>query len=256
MRDPKRNSVARWWSAVFVAGAASGALSCSPPGTRPHEMSVAGHTAAAQREEQAASAAGQPLDPSLAQSFDQCAPGGALPAKGLGPCWTPLRARTSDQVRLAEEHRRLAKMHRAAAQALRDAEATACGEVSEYDRDTSPFSSRQDIALVRPLTGRLAVGKGGPTIERVLGARVTFHDVPGLTVDRLQRIVDCHLARNAALGHAAPEMPDCPLVPEGVRATVERTEAGHVAVDIVADDPKVAEEVWRRASQRPRPASP
>jgi hypothetical protein len=62
----------------------------------------------------------------------------------------------------------------------------------------------------------------------------------------LQRIVDCHLARNAALGHEAPEMPDCPLVPKGVTGKVTATSDGF-AVAVASDDSATAAEILRRA---------
>jgi hypothetical protein len=75
---------------------------------------------------------------------------------------------------------------------------------------------------------------------------VTIRAVPGLTAEWLQRVVDCHVARNAALGHVVPEMPYCPLVPKGVHATVSSVHGGF-AVAIRADDGEGAQEVLRRA---------
>jgi hypothetical protein len=50
-----------------------------------------------------------------------------------------------------------------------------------------------------------------------------------MTAEWLQRLTDCHIARNAALGHVAPAMPDCPLVPMGVTARVTSTGGGFAA---------------------------
>jgi hypothetical protein len=160
-------------------------------------------------------------------------------------CWTALRNPTDEHIRMAEQHRKLAEKHRAAAEALRDAEAKACVGVSEYDRDISPFEHREDIASVEPLA-RAGVTAKDPLAGAKMGARITFREVPGLTAERLQRLVDCHLARNAVLGHQGPEMPDCPLVPRGVTAQVQQAPAG-LAVEVRADNPVVVEEVWNRA---------
>jgi hypothetical protein len=78
------------------------------------------------------------------------------------------------------------------------------------------------------------------------GAVIVFRATPGMTAEWLQRVVDCHLARNAALGHDVPEMPDCPLVPKGVAATVKATDAGF-AVAVRSEDSSTAAEVLRRA---------
>jgi hypothetical protein len=143
-----------------------------------------------------------------------------------------------------EQLRRAAADHRAASQALRDAEAQACAGLSENDRDISPFTHRQDIASVEPLYSNVISGKGQNA--RLQGAVVTFRAVPGMTAQRLQRLVDCHLARNAALGHQVPEMPYCPLVPKGVTATVTTSSTGF-AVAVQSDDVDTANEVLRRA---------
>ena len=80
----------------------------------------------------------------------------------------------------------------------------------------------------------------------LVGATITFRAVRGLTREWLQRLVDCHLARNAALGHDVPEMPECPLVPPGVTARVSSVGAGF-AVEVRADTDEGAVEVLRRA---------
>ena len=64
--------------------------------------------------------------------------------------------------------------------------------------------------------------------------------------EKLQHIVDCHVARSAALGHVVPEMLYCPLVPNGVTAKVTVASDGF-AVAIRADDPASADEILRRA---------
>ena len=77
-------------------------------------------------------------------------------------------------------------------------------------------------------------------------AVVVFRAVPGMTAEWLQRLVDCHVARNAALGHDVPEMSSCPLVPKGAHATVTATSGGF-AVAIRGDDEATSREILRRA---------
>jgi hypothetical protein len=100
--------------------------------------------------------------------------------------------------------------------ALRDAATRACVGVPNDDRDMSPFDHREDIESVAQLYSPSSGGKN-PT-RHFLGATVVFHATPGMTAQWLQRVIDCHLARNAALGHDVPEMAYCPLVPKGVSA--------------------------------------
>jgi hypothetical protein len=80
------------------------------------------------------------------------------------------------------------------------------------------------------------------------GVRVMFQPVPGLTAEKLQRQVECHLARAAVLGHDLPEMPDCPLVPKGAEARVSTTAQG-LAVVVRADDLTAAADIASRAER-------
>jgi hypothetical protein len=172
----------------------------------------------------------------------------ALQAQACNPrsatCWTSTAHPTAEDQRQANELRKAAADHRAASQALRDAEAQACVGLSNDDRDMSPFAHREDVASVEPLYEQVTSGKGPRA--KMEGAVVTFRAVPGMTAQWLQRLADCHLARNAALGHDVPEMPYCPLVPKGVTATVTPTATGF-AVAIRAEDTETANEVLRRA---------
>ena len=67
-----------------------------------------------------------------------------------------------------------------------------------------------------------------------------------MTVEWLQRVVDCHVARNSAVGNDMPEMGYCPLAIKGVTATVSSARGGF-AVTIEASDPAAVQEVIRRA---------
>ncbi len=207
-------------------------------GTQPHEMSAAQHQAAATREENQAAEHSSKYDSSAGGKDVRC-PGG----RG-GVCWTRSTNPSASHHKDAEEHRKLAAAHRVASQALRDAEAQACAGLPEEDRDVSPFEHDADIQSVTLLQEERRVGK--TTTKRDAGATIVFRATPGLTAEWLQRVVSCHLARNAAVGHDMPEMSACPLVPEGAQAKVRALGAGF-AVDVHADDPKTAAEIWRRA---------
>lgn len=209
---------------VIFALLASASACASHP--QPHDTSVVGHEQAARAHDQASETA----------TTTTC--GGA---RTVGPCWTV------PSPGAAEAHRKAAAEHRAAAAALVAAETQACTGLSEDDRATSPLERRDDIASVDPLVETSESSKGGKTARQV-GATVTLRAVPGLTSEYLQRLVECHLARNAALGHAVPEMPDCPLVPKGVTARVRSAGTGF-AVDVRSDDPDTAREVLARAKR-------
>ncbi len=222
-----------------IAGCAS-----TTPGAQPHDMSSAQHEAMAENEEKTAQLHTTQYDPNASVKKERCSAGSARVAADVGGCWTSVTNPTSEHLHEAKKHQKMAADHRTGSQALRDAEGRACIGLSDDDRDMSPFDHRQDIASVEPLTVGTTSGKSQSV--RTEGAIVTFRAVPGMTAQWLQRVVGCHLARNAALGHDVPEMAYCPLVPKGATARVSGTDAGF-AVAIRADDSQTAQEILRRA---------
>lgn len=215
---------------------------CAARGTRPHDMSVAHHEHAAGHEDAAADAHAAEYDPSASAPL-RCGPAGRSVELGT-PCWTsdvnPTEAHRSEAAR----HREAAAAHRAAADALRAAEDAECVGLSDADRDQSPFSHREDIESVSELTEEVSIGR--TRLTRTVGARMVLRAVPGLTAEWLQRVLECHLARNAALGHDVPEMIYCPLVPAGVTVDV-RSAGDGFAVDVRAEGEESIAEVVRRA---------
>jgi hypothetical protein len=206
-------------------------------------MSVASHETTAAEEVRIAREHDERYDPSAEHRREHCNHGGPATSGDLDACWMSVTNPTAEHLKHAEEHRARAAAHRAGSQALRDAEARACVGVPAADRDESPFDHREDIERVEPFY----VSDGGKLQHRRLeGAVVTFRAMSGMSAPWLQRVVDCHLARNAALGHDVPEMAYCPLVPKGVSGTVTPTPTGF-AVTVRSDDGAVADEVWRRA---------
>ena len=216
--------------AFAIAGCASGRV--------PHQASAAEHDAAAKD------------NAALAAAHERAAED-APPCADIPDiyeiCWT--RSDTEQAHRdLAERHRRLAAAHSAEADALREAEARACVGVAEEDRDISPFLRSDDILRVEMLDAGAAEDES--TIPVV---RVTFGKVPGLDNENLERLIGCHLARNAALGHDVPEMEYCPLVPHGAQARVA-ADGGDLTVTIAAGESSVGE--VRRRAQRLAERSP
>lgn len=247
-------------AAVLLLGCAS------TPGAGPHDMSAARHVTAAQELESTAKQHEALYDPAAKENYQRCLPGGRNSVDGA--CWGSVRNPTEAHQLEAERYRRAAADHRAASAALREAETKACAGVAADDRDASPFTHVEDIAEVRPivhdrggstLTHREAPlehqGASIDSVEGAVGAVVRFRAVPGLTAEKLQRFVDCHLARNAALGHVVPEMPDCPLVPRGVEARVMQTKAG-LEVEMRGGDEVSRRDVVARAQRLVRPENP
>lgn len=199
---------------------------CATPGTRPQDMGITGHEAAAKTAEREASlAAGSPALPR------------SEPACAVAPCWSDTPRQTED----AKHLQTVAAQHRAAAQSLRSTEEQACAGFSERDRDVSPFFHRNDIIAATRLEQRQ--GKYG---IKFVGAVIHFRAVAGLTPEWLQRSINCHLARSAALGFDRTEMEFCPLALKGVAARVS-SGGDRYLIEVTAGDARVAEEIWRRA---------
>ena len=219
-------------SSMTVLGFAACA---SSQGTRPLDMSTTQHEAAAGQEQAAAEQHGGQYDPNAKTESKQCGRDAV--------CWTSANNPTDQHKAEAAQHHELAEKHRAAAQALRDAEAAKCIGISDGDRDVSPFYHRDDITSVSKVTKTLPQGR--VEVLALSGGRAVFRAVPGLTAEWLQRVVDCHIARAVAAGNDMPEMPYCPLTLKGVSATVSSTGDGF-AVEVTAGDAAVAEQVWKR----------
>jgi hypothetical protein len=200
-------------------------------------MSKAQHEQAAAQHDQVADPHAAAYNPAASVVTEKC-------GDPRRPCWTSASNPTEAHKADAEKHRKMAADHRGAAQALRDAEGTSCGGIADSDRDVSPFDHREDITSVTPYKTKPAGSK--QQTEKLQGAVVTFRAVPGMTAEWFQRILDCHLARNASVGFSVPEMPYCPLNVKGVRAKVGSTGNGF-SVTVESDDPTVAQEVLRRA---------
>jgi hypothetical protein len=225
------------YSTIFAAGISALLLNCAAdPGTQPHDMSQAQHEAMAKHEETAAEGHADQHDPDAKKAESVCS--------GKGGCWTSVSNPTAKHGEDATRHHELAQKHRAASNALASAEASACAGMSDDDRDISPFYHREDIASVAPLTETVKAGKG--TTGKEAGSTVVFRAVPGMTAEWLQRVVDCHLARAAAMGHQMPEMDYCPLELKGVKANV--TSAGNgFAINVSADDAATIAEIQKRS---------
>lgn len=223
--------VSRWVLATILS------VGCaSSPGTRPHDMSAGAHENEAAALDEGAS--GHERTGRTIRDVDRapCVPSTRQPGIAA-PCWSATARPGAQHHGTASEQRRTAAEHRAASRALRDAEAAACSGIAEDDRDVSPFARVDDIADVRPLVER--VGRGADRRERVVGVTVIFKPVPGLTATTMQRIVECHLARNAVLGHVDTASDDCPLVPRGVEADVTSAPDGIAVAIRGADDTAV-----------------
>lgn len=256
---------------VLATSSFLGACGTAAGGTQPHEKSAVEHQAAAREEAAESGKHAAQYEPRATGSEKRCEPGLGQPpgypvytnSPNLAPfptypltrfCWSDELNPTASHQTRAEEHRKLAAQHRAAFETLGATEARACVGLTEADRDMSPFAHRSDIQSVSPLREKKSSHYESPRpndadqVGALRGATIAFLAVPGLTAQFLQRIVDCHLARNAAIGHeaASAEMAYCPLTERGAGASVRALSNGF-AVDVQADEAAAAERIWQRA---------
>ncbi len=225
-------------------------LGCLPKGSRPHDMGEAAHEAEAATHDEEAAAHDSQYDPAARETYSTCGSNGRHRYAG---CWTSVTNPTQEHLRAAESERKAATAHREASRALARAEDRACLGISPDDRDMSPFMHVEDIVSVEPHLRTRSGGKDGPNTT-IDGATITFLAVPGMTTEWLQRVVDCHVARNAVLGHDLPEMYACPLVPKGAQAQARSTGNGF-AVDVWSSRAETGEDILSRARRLVPPAS-
>jgi len=221
----------------------AGATACAAtPGARPTDMSQASHDAAAEQHTAQATTHLAQVDPNATAAKKECS--GKV---ATGPCWTSTINPTAGHADEAEQHRKMAADHRAASTALQQSESSACSGLSEADRSTSPFDHRADVLGVEDLRKTPTTGKE-TQVAALQGASVTVRAVPGLTKEYLQRLVTCHLTRNASMGFAMAEMAACPLSVKGASATVEG--AGNAfRVEIRGDNKESIDLIVRRAKE-------
>ncbi|MEO8905579.1 MAG: hypothetical protein ABI627_29010 [Polyangiaceae bacterium] len=199
-------------------------------------MSEAQHEQMAKQEDTSATAHAAEFNPAAETKVSRCS--------GKQGCWTSVSNPTKEHDDDAQQHRELAAKHRAASAALAQAETQACTGISDDDRDISPFDHREDIESVSSIQEPIKHGKH--ETSKLAGATVVFRAGPGMTAEWLQRVVNCHLARAAATGHAMPEMDYCPLVLNGVSAKVASVGDGF-AVSLTSEDTATAAEILKRS---------
>lgn len=138
----------------------------------------------------------------------------------------------------ADGHRMAAEDHRQRARVLREAESGACRGVDGVEATLGPFFNREEITRVSVVAAPSADGTP-------LGATAFLRPSKGLTRDGLERLVDCHLARNVSQGLDAAQMESCPLVLPGVQAEVGNGPRG-LSVTVTSADPAIAREIVTR----------
>jgi len=126
--------------------------------------------------------------------------------------------------------------------------APACQGLTEAEHSARAFVPREVIDDVKALRERSFPISRGNDFQVLRGAAIYVRKEAGLTAERLQRIVACHLAEAAANRDQVPGMRECPLSLPGVTGKV-RLDGDRFVVEIRASEGPAAAEVWRRALQ-------
>jgi hypothetical protein len=173
-------------------------------------------------------------------------------AIGLG-CFTPACAAQSQafQHMSATEHEAaaqaapepaLAAEHADAAKQLRDQESAACYGISESDRDRGPLARADEITGIQIVKDRGIFPKG--PLEPV-GVSLYLRAEPGVTEQWLGRVVACHVAHVAVVGH---DRYPGPLEVPGAQASVSSTGVGF-RVTITSHDRDAVRSVVQRGQE-------
>jgi len=226
--------------AVLVAACAHPAPPREPPKSyRQHMDEAAAHDRDADVQEQMAAESQRTGGGGYACGdralTDQVTSGGERVTTWV-PCWNTDRDASAAHLAEAERLRAEARQHRAIARSLMDIERMFCAGFPEDELTHTPLYHRSDIAAVVPLR------EDG----RLIGARVTFKAVPGLTPGYLRHALLCHRARMATLGYPATYMAYDPTMLVDTRVSVD-DRGGPIEVTVRGDDDLAAALVWSRA---------
>ncbi len=124
--------------------------------------------------------------------------------------------------------------------------AQACAGLSDAERNMSLFVRAEDVESVTALREQRYRVSRSSALPIVRGAIISVRQVPGLSVEALQRIADCHLAE--AMARQEPWMNACPAFVPGASASV-RFDGSRFVIVIRSTDDAVASEILRRAQQ-------
>jgi hypothetical protein len=162
----------------------------------------------------------------------------------FAPCWSSENSAVDRHRIAAAKLRSDAATHRAQARILLS-DIAACDGLPEAEVNHSLLDHREDIASV---VAELDEG-------RLVGARVRFRRVLGLTADWMKQSLACHHARAALVGFDESYLPHSPAVVAGAETTVLEEDDGFVVL-VNGKDTATALIIYARAEALLDPAPP
>jgi hypothetical protein len=136
----------------------------------------------------------------------------------------------------------LAAQHEEAAQRLHNQEAALCYGISDADRERGPLANTSEVTSVQIVRDRGLFPKG-PLVP--VGVAVDLRAESGMTEQWLGRVVACHVAHVAVVGH---DRYPGPLEVPDAQANVSSTGVGF-RVTITSRDSDVAKSLVTRGEQ-------
>lgn len=121
------------------------------------------------------------------------------------PCFDVTEEATNHARFEAHRERAEAAKDRKLAANLAEAELHSCKGIPEREREHSPFAHRSAIASVTPVPH---------------GVSIAFKPVNGLSAAWMERAIQCHQARFAALGNPSDYLPGDPTLVPGAHVSV------------------------------------
>lgn len=146
-------------------------------------------------------------------------------------------------VQSGSDHERRSAEHRAAAQTLREAEASACVDVREGTEAVSPFAGLtvEKVERIDESWGRSPAPGRGHTPSALKGAVMTVHS--DLATEATEARLKCSVARARARGDDGTN----PVAVHGATVRVREIREKILEIHVRADDDVCAKEVLRRA---------
>lgn len=226
---------------IPVALAALASVSCAAnpgvtAGANPHDMTVAQHRAAADREERTAESLEARYDPNATKSESFCRSG----PSDADICWDTTTNPTDKYKEQADVHRLRARDHQNAALYLLESEREHCEGVPTSARVASPLSD-QSVASVRVITGE--------------GAAFKLRKDASVDLSRLEQLLACYRARVAAAGYSDADAKECSIAIEKADSEIVDGDDGPV-LTMTAEDPDVAHAIIACAEEHDTSQAP